>query len=76
VLGGLSGEQRFFLSFAQRWRKAQGESALRQQIKTDTHPPGIYRSDSVRNVDEWYKAYQIAPGDKLYLEPEDRVRIW
>jgi putative endopeptidase len=76
VLGGLSGEQRFFLSFAQRWRKAQGESALRLQIKTDTHPPGMYRSDSVRNVDEWYKAYQIAPGDKLYLEPEDRVRIW
>jgi len=76
VLGGLSGEQRFFLSFAQRWRKAQGEPALRQQIKTDTHPPGMYRSDSVRNVDEWYKAYQIAPGDKLYLEPEDRVRIW
>ncbi len=76
VLGGLSGEQRFFLAFAQRWRKAQGESALRQQIKTDTHPPGMYRSDSVRNVDEWYKAYEIAPGDKLYLQPEDRVRIW
>jgi putative endopeptidase len=76
VLGGLSGEQRFFLAFAQRWRKAQSESALRQQIKTDTHPPGMYRSDSVRNVDEWYKAYQIAPGDKLSLPPEDRVRIW
>jgi putative endopeptidase len=76
VLGGLNGEQRFFLAFAQRWRKAQDESALRQQIKTDTHPPGIYRSDSVRNIDEWYKAYAIAPGDKLYLQPEDRVRIW
>jgi putative endopeptidase len=76
VLGGLSGEQRFFLSFAQRWRKAQSESALRRQIKTDTHPPGMYRSDSVRNVDEWYKAYQVAPGDTLYLAPEDRVRIW
>ena len=76
VLGGLSGEQRFFLAFAQRWRKAQGDSTLRQQIKTDNHPPGVYRSDAVRNVDEWYKAYEIAPGDKLYLEPEDRVRIW
>ncbi len=76
VLGGLTGEQRFFLAFAQRWRKAQGESALRQQIKTDIHLPGIYRSDSVRNVDEWYKAYEIAPDDKLYLGPEDRVRIW
>jgi putative endopeptidase len=76
VLGGLSGEQRFFLAFAQRWRKAQSESALRQQIKTDIHPPGMYRSDSVRNVDEWYKAYQIVPSDKLSLQPEDRVRIW
>jgi putative endopeptidase len=76
VLGGLSGEQRFFLAFAQRWRKAQSESALRQQIKTDAHPPGMYRSDSVRNVDEWYKAFQIAPGDKLFLQPEGRVRIW
>jgi putative endopeptidase len=76
VLDGLSGEQRFFLAFAQRWRKAQTESALQQQIKTDTHPPGMYRSDSVRNVDEWYKAFQIAPGDKLFLQPEGRVRIW
>jgi putative endopeptidase len=76
VIGGLSGDQRFFLAFAQRWRNAQSESALRQQIKTDTHPPGMYRSDSVRNIDEWYKAYDVAPGDKLYLEPEGRVRIW
>jgi putative endopeptidase len=76
VLDGLSGEQRFFLAFAQRWRKAQTESALQHQIKTDTHPPGMYRSDSVRNVDEWYKAFQIAPGDKLFLQPEGRVRIW
>jgi putative endopeptidase len=76
VIGGLSGEQRFFLAFAQRWRKAQSEAALRKQITTDTHSPGKYRSDSVRNVDAWYKAYEIAPGDKLYLKPEDRVRIW
>ena len=76
VIGGLSGEQRFFLAFAQRWRKAQTEAALRQQIKTDTHPPGKYRSDSVRNVDAWYKAYEIEPTDKLYLKPEDRVRVW
>ena len=76
VIGGLSGEQRFFLAFSQRWRKVQTEAALRQQIKTDTHPPGKYRSDSVRNVDAWYKAYEIAPSDKLYLKPEDRVRIW
>jgi predicted metalloendopeptidase len=76
VINGLTGEQRFFLAFAQRWRKAQTEVALRHQLKTDTHPPGKYRSDSVRNVDAWYKAYEIAPADKLYLKPEDRVHIW
>ena len=76
VINGLTGEQRFFLAFAQRWRKAQNEIALRHQIKTDTHPPGNYRSDSVRNLDAWYKAYEISPTDKLYLKPEDRVRIW
>ena len=76
VTGGLSGEQRFFLAFAQRWRKLQSETALRRQIATDTHPPGEYRSDTVRNVEAWYKAYDIAPGDKLYLKPEDRIGIW
>ena len=76
VIGGLSGEQRFFLAFAQRWRKVQSEAALRKQIASDTHSPGEYRSDTVRNVDDWYKAFEIAPSDKLYLKPEDRVRIW
>jgi predicted metalloendopeptidase len=76
VKSGLSGEQRFFLAFAQRWRRLQSEAALRRQIKTDIHAPGEYRSDTVRNVDAWYKAYQIVLGDKLYLKPEDRVGIW
>jgi predicted metalloendopeptidase len=76
VISGLTGEQRFFLAFAQRWRKAQSEAALRRQIKTDTHSPGKYRSDTVRNVEAWYKAYDVTPGDKLYLKPEDRVGIW
>jgi predicted metalloendopeptidase len=76
VLGGLSGEQRFFLAFAQRWRKLQSEAALRAQIATDTHPPGEFRSDSVRNVDAWYSSYGVVSGDKLYVKPEDRVRIW
>ena len=76
AIGGLSGEQRFFLAYSQRWRKAQSDTALRRQIATDTHSPGRYRSNSVRNVDAWYKAYDVAPGDKLYLKPEDRVRIW
>ena len=76
VIDGLSGEQRFFLAFAQRWRKSQSEAALRAQITTDTHAPGEYRSDTVRNVEAWYKAFGIAPGDKLYLKPEGCVAIW
>jgi putative endopeptidase len=76
VIDGLTGEQRFFLAFAQRWRKVQDEAALRRQIKTDTHSPGPYRSDTVRNVEAWYRAYEVAPDEKLYLKPEDRVVIW
>ena len=76
MIGGLTGEQRFFVAFAQRWRKVQTEAALRRQIASDTHPPGEYRSDTVRNVDDWYKAFDPAPADKLYLKPEDRAAIW
>ncbi|MEP6848340.1 MAG: M13 family metallopeptidase [Acidobacteriota bacterium] len=76
VIGGLTGEQRFFIAFSQRWRRLQTEAALRRQVATDTHPPGEYRSDTVRNIDDWYKAFGIAPGDKLFLKPEDRVGIW
>lgn len=76
VIDGLTGEQRFFVAFAQRWRKLQSEAALRRQIATDTHPPGELRSDAVRNVDAWYRAFDIAPVDKLYLKPEGRVGIW
>lgn len=76
MIGGLSGEQRFFLAFAKRWRKLQTETALRQQLNTDTHSPGEFRSATVRNLDGWYLSYKIAPDDKLYLRPEDRVRIW
>ena len=76
TIDGLSGEQRFFLAFAQRWRKLQKDEALRLQIKTDTHSPGEFRSDTVRNVEGWYKAFGVAPGDKLYLKPEDRIGIW
>ena len=76
VIDGLTGEQRFFLAFAQRWRRVQSESALRRQLATDTHPPGEYRSDTVRNVEAWYRAFQVAPGDRLYVRPEDRAAIW
>jgi predicted metalloendopeptidase len=76
VIGGLTGEQRFFLAFAQRWRKLQSEAALRKQILTDTHLPGEYRSDGVRQVDAWYEAFNVMPGAKLFLKPEERARIW
>jgi predicted metalloendopeptidase len=76
VIGGLTGEQRFFIAFSQRWRKVQSNTALRRQIATDTHPPGEYRSETVRNVESWYKAFGITPVDKLYLKAEDRVAIW
>jgi putative endopeptidase len=75
-IGRLSGEERFFLAFAKRWRKLQTETALRQQLKNDTHSPGEYRSDTVRNIDGWYDVYKAAPGDRLYLKPDDRARIW
>ncbi len=76
VIGGLTGEQRFFIAFAQRWRRLQTEASLRQQIQTDTHLPAEYRSDEVRNFDAWYKAFDVKPGDRLYLKPDDRVGIW
>ena len=76
VIGGLNGAQRFFLAFAQRWRRVQSEAALRRQIATDTHPPSEYRSDTVRNVGAWYDAFGVKPSDKLYLKPEERSGIW
>ncbi len=76
VKDGLTGDQRFFLAFAQRWRRLQTDSALRQQIATDTHAPGEYRADTVRNLEAWVRAYEVKPGDRLYLPPDARAKIW
>jgi predicted metalloendopeptidase len=76
VIDGLTGEQRFFLAFAQRWRRLQSEAALRKQVASDTHLPGEYRSDGVRNVDAWYETFKVPPGAKLYLKSEDRAKVW
>ena len=76
VIRGLTGEQRFFLAFAQRWRRIQTEAALKKQLETDTHAPGEYRADLVRNLDAWNIAFGVKPGDKLFLEPAARVKIW
>jgi predicted metalloendopeptidase len=76
VVEGLSGDQQFFLSFAQSWRNKQREAALRQQVIVDGHAPAEYRADTVRNIDAWYDAFQAKPGQALYLAPADRVRVW
>ena len=77
VIDGLTGDQRFFIAYAQAWQEKDREDAERQQILTDPHSPGKYRVNGiVRNVDAWYKAFNIQPGDKLYLAPEQRVHIW
>lgn len=77
VIDGLTGDQRFFIAYAQAWQEKDREDAERQQIITDPHSPGKYRVNGiVRNVDAWYKAFNVQPGDKLYLPPEQRVHIW
>lgn len=76
VWEGLTGEQQLFVSFAQAWRSKLREPALRRRILTDGHSPGEYRAATARNLDPWYAAFDVKPGDKLYLAPADRVRIW
>ncbi len=73
---GFTGDQRFFLSFAQAWRSKARPELLRLQIMTDGHAPGQYRADTVRNIDAWYEAFHVEPGQKLYLAPDARVRVW
>jgi endothelin-converting enzyme/putative endopeptidase len=73
---GLSGDQQYFIAFGQAHRSKIRESALRRQVATDEHSPGQYRTDAVRNLDAWYELFQVHAGEKLYLEPKDRVRIW
>ncbi len=76
VLQGLTGDQRFFLAFAQSWRTKTREAALRQQVLTDGHAPAMYRGDTVRNLDAWYPAFDVKPGQKLFLAPGSRVQVW
>ena len=73
---GFTGDQQFFLSFAQSWRQKLREPAMRQRVVVDGHAPDEYRADTVRNLDPWYDAFSVKPGERLYLAPRDRVRIW
>ncbi len=77
VIDGLTGDQRVFLGWAQVWRSKFRDDALRRQIATDPHSPDMLRVNGVvHNVDAWYAAFGVKPGDKLYLAPEQRVKIW
>lgn len=76
VIEGFTGDQRFFIAYAQSWATKYRDEALRGRIATDGHAPAQYRALTVRNIDAWYRAFDVQPGDKLYLPPEKRVRVW
>lgn len=76
ALDGLSGDQRFFIAYGQSWRQKTRPAALRNQVLTDGHAPGEYRTFTVRNLDPWYAAFSVEPSAKMYLAPQDRVQVW
>jgi len=76
VIDGYSGDQRFYLGWAQVWRRSYREANLRQRLLTDPHSPSEQRASVVRNLDPWYSAFSPAPNSVLFLTPEKRVRIW
>jgi putative endopeptidase len=77
TVDGLTGDQRFFMAWAQVWRAKAREDALRNQVATDPHSPAKYRSFvPLRNVQGWYNAFNVQPGDKLYIAPEKRAKLW
>ncbi len=76
MIGGMTGDQRFYLGWAQVWRRNYREANLQQRLMTDPHSPSQQRTWVVRNLDPWYPAFKPAPTGKLVLTPEQRVRIW
>lgn len=76
VLGGFTGDQRFFMSFNQVYRTLQRETNLRRQLATDPHSPSQWRAAEVKNLDAWYAAFDVRPGMKDYVAPADRVKVW
>lgn len=76
VQDGFSGDQQFFIAFGQDYASKSREAALRQQVAVDSHSPAEFRADTVRNIDAWYAAFDVKPGETLYLAPADRVQIW
>ncbi len=76
VIDGLTGDQRFFLAYAQSWRDKSREEQLRARVATDGHAPARWRAMTVRNLDAWYPAFNVQKGEKLYLAPDKRVKVW
>jgi putative endopeptidase len=76
MIDGFTGDQRFYLGWAQVWRRNYREANLRQRLLTDPHSPSIQRAWVVRNLDPFYKAYDVKAGEKLYLDPAARLHIW
>ena len=76
VIDGFSGDQRFFLAHAQVWATKMRDEILRQRVLTDGHAPGQFRALTGRNLDAWYAAFNVQPGQKLYLAPDKRVKVW
>ncbi len=76
VMDGFTGDQRFFIAYAQAWADKAREESVRSRIATDGHSPDQYRALTVRNLDAWYDAFGVKPGDKLYLAPDKRVHVW
>ena len=76
IIDGTTGDQRFYLGWAQVWRNNIREASIRQRLLVDPHSPPSLRVSTVRNLDPWYQAFGVQPGQTLYLTPEQRVRIW
>lgn len=76
VLDGFTGDQRFFLGFAQVWRQKYRDESLLQQVTTNEHTPGFLRPTVVRNLDAWYTTFDVKPGQTLYLAPAERIKVW
>ena len=76
IIDGLTGDQRFFIAFAQSWAAKFRDAVLRQRLAVDGHSPDMFRALTVRNLDAWYSAFNVQPGQKLYLAPDKRVKVW
>jgi endothelin-converting enzyme/putative endopeptidase len=77
VLDGLTGDQRFYVAYAQSWRETHRPGAIRSQVLSNPHSPSEFRVNGVvRNDSNWYAAFNVKPGDKLYLPPDKRVPLW